>query len=63
MVWANRCPPPPVANTTAEWIAAWLGGKVLEALANAGEPIAGRLLVAVDECDGQEGVWEHHPAG
>lgn len=60
---ADECVILPVANTTAEWIAAWLGGKILEALATAGEPIGGRILVAVDECDGQEGVWEHLPAG
>jgi 6-pyruvoyltetrahydropterin/6-carboxytetrahydropterin synthase len=59
---ADECVLLPLANTTAEWIAAWLGGEIVTALATAGEPISGGLRVAVDECDGQEGVWEHRPA-
>lgn len=59
---ADECVLLPVANTTAEWIAAWLGGEIVTALAAAGEPVKGRIRVAVDECDGQEGVWEHVPA-
>ena len=55
---ADECVLLPVANTTAEWIAAWIGDALTTALAAAGKPLPGRLVVAVDECAGQEGVWE-----
>jgi 6-pyruvoyltetrahydropterin/6-carboxytetrahydropterin synthase len=48
----------PVANTTAEWIAGWIGRRLIESLAEAGVAIAGTLRVAVDECLGQSAVWE-----
>jgi 6-pyruvoyltetrahydropterin/6-carboxytetrahydropterin synthase len=47
----------PVANTTAELLAAYIGGRLLEALTEASAKID-RLRVEVDECDGQIGVWE-----
>lgn len=56
---ADECVVLPVTNTTAEWIAATIGGELVASLAAAGKPLAGRILVAVDECEGQEGVWEH----
>jgi 6-pyruvoyltetrahydropterin/6-carboxytetrahydropterin synthase len=47
----------PVANTTAELLAAYIGGQLLTALSDvAGE--VGRVRVEVDECDGQIAVWE-----
>ena len=55
---ADECVLLPVANTTAEWIAAWIGAELTTALAAAGTPLLGRIVVAVDECAGQEGVWE-----
>ena len=55
---ADECVLLPLVNTTAEWIAAWIGGELREAFAAAGAAMPGRLLVAVDECEGQEGVWE-----
>ncbi|MEI8180539.1 hypothetical protein [Aestuariivirga sp.] len=51
----------PVANTTAEWIARWIGGELIAALAAAGAPPAGRVRVEVDECAGQSAVWERIP--
>lgn len=49
----------PVANTTAELLAEWIGGKLLAALKeNCGfEPVA--LEISVDECQGQQGVWHN----
>ena len=55
---ADECVLLPLANTTAEWIAAWIGGELTTALTAAGTPLPTRLLIAVDECAGQEGVWE-----
>lgn len=45
----------PVANTTAELLARWIGQRLQEALASRGATIE-RLVVEVDECDGQVGV-------
>lgn len=56
---AGECVMLPVANTTAEWIATSIGRELVAALAAAGKPLTGRILVAIDECEGQEGVWEH----
>jgi 6-pyruvoyltetrahydropterin/6-carboxytetrahydropterin synthase len=55
---ADECVLLPVENTTAEWIARWIGTELLAALAAAGSPIAGRLRIEVDECLGQSAVWE-----
>jgi 6-pyruvoyltetrahydropterin/6-carboxytetrahydropterin synthase len=47
----------PVANTTAEQLAAYLGERLAAALEHSGfQPT--RLRLEVDECDGQVGVWE-----
>jgi 6-pyruvoyltetrahydropterin/6-carboxytetrahydropterin synthase len=54
---SNDCRLLPVANTTAELLAAYIGGQLLMALgAVAGN--LGRLRVELDECDGQIAVWE-----
>jgi 6-pyruvoyltetrahydropterin/6-carboxytetrahydropterin synthase len=47
----------PVANTTAELLAAYIGGQLLASL---GEPADqfDQVRVEVDECDGQIAVWE-----
>jgi 6-pyruvoyltetrahydropterin/6-carboxytetrahydropterin synthase len=55
---ADECVVMPVANTTAEWIARWIGRAVCEALAGAGHAVPRSIRVAVDECLGQSGVWE-----
>jgi 6-pyruvoyltetrahydropterin/6-carboxytetrahydropterin synthase len=55
---ADECMVMPVANTTAEWIARWIGHAVCEALAGAGHAVPRSIRVAVDECLGQSGVWE-----
>lgn len=55
---ASECVLLPVPNTTAEWIAAWIGERLLEALAAAGEPTPAAIRVEVDECLGQSAVWE-----
>jgi 6-pyruvoyltetrahydropterin/6-carboxytetrahydropterin synthase len=46
----------PVANTTAEMLARYIGGRLQAALEEAGTSIEG-LQVEVDECDGQVGIW------
>ncbi|MFZ4732905.1 MAG: 6-pyruvoyl trahydropterin synthase family protein [Pirellulales bacterium] len=51
---ADECRLLPLPNTTAEWLAWWIGHELLAD----GPPGAERLRVAVDECLGQWGVWE-----
>ena len=46
----------PVANTTAEMLARYIGTQLQAALASAGYRLDS-LQVEVDECDGQVGVW------
>lgn len=58
---ADECVLLPVANTTAEWLARWIGRELIDAMAAAGSPITGRLRVAVDECLGQSAEWECTP--
>jgi 6-pyruvoyltetrahydropterin/6-carboxytetrahydropterin synthase len=48
----------PVANTTAEMLARYLGGKLLQSLADRIGYRPERVLIEVDECEGQIGVWE-----
>lgn len=54
---ADECVLLPVANTTAEWIACWIGGELLQSMADRGQPIRGTLRIEVDECLGQSAVW------
>ena len=58
---ADECVVLPVRNTTAEWIARWIGQELLAALAASGRPFDGTLRVCVDECLGQAAVWERAP--
>ena len=55
---ADECMLLPLANTTAEWIARWIGLELLASLAAAGTPLTGTIRVEVDECLGQSAVWE-----
>ena len=55
---ADECVLLPVANTTAEWIARWIGGELRGLLAARGLPAAAALRVEVDECLGQSAVCE-----
>lgn len=55
---AEECVLLPVTNTTAEWIASWIGQQLLESLASAGERTPATIRVEVDECLGQSAVWE-----
>ena len=48
----------PVANTTSELLARWIGGRLLEEFAAGGAARPTRLLVEVDECYGQLAVCE-----
>ena len=59
---AEECLILPVSNTTAEWIAEWIGRELLAALAAPGGRFEGRLRVEVDECQGQSAVWSAGPA-
>ena len=47
----------PVANTTAELLAAHIGERLFTSLVGAAAKIE-RLRVEVDECDGQVGIWQ-----
>lgn len=48
----------PMANTTAELLAAYIGGRLSAALAERTGIQPQRLRVEVDECDGQIAVWQ-----
>lgn len=58
---AAECRLLPLANTTAEWLARWIGNELLAAFAAAGSPLTAGLRVEVDECLGQAAVWERSP--
>lgn len=60
---ADECVLLPLENTTAEWIARWIGHELLAAMAAAGSPVTGSLRIEVDECLGQSAVWERRPVG
>lgn len=47
----------PVANTTAELLARYIGLRFEQNLAQHAGNAPSELRVAVDECDGQQGVW------
>jgi 6-pyruvoyltetrahydropterin/6-carboxytetrahydropterin synthase len=46
----------PLANTTAELLARYIGQRLLSALGPAAAKVT-RLKVELDECDGQIGIW------
>ncbi|MEQ8209979.1 MAG: 6-pyruvoyl tetrahydropterin synthase family protein [Lacipirellulaceae bacterium] len=48
----------PVANTTAELLARWIGGQLLSAFEEKSLPRPEVLVIEVDECDGQWAVWQ-----
>jgi 6-pyruvoyltetrahydropterin/6-carboxytetrahydropterin synthase len=48
----------PVPNTTAEMVARWIGGRLVERLAARGIARPERIQIEVDECFGQRGVWQ-----
>jgi len=50
----------PVANTTAELLARYIGVKLRDALQKRTGTRPQRLSVAIDECDGQWGTWEEN---
>lgn len=49
----------PVANTTAELLARYIGQQLLIALTQRHAFTPARVRVEIDECVGQSGVWEH----
>ncbi|MEI6036627.1 MAG: 6-carboxytetrahydropterin synthase [Planctomycetota bacterium] len=58
---AEECVLLPIANTTAEWLARWIGRELIGTLAAAGTHVSSGLAVEVDECLGQSAVWELIP--
>ncbi len=58
---AAECVLLPIENTTAEWLARWIGQALATAMTAAGSPLRGTLRIEVDECLGQSAVWEHRP--
>ena len=58
---ADECVLLPVENTTAEWIARWIGHELRAAMAATGSPVLGTLRIEVDECLGQSAIWERRP--
>lgn len=48
----------PIANTTAELIARWIGEQLLSTFEEKSLTRPAELVVEVDECDGQWGVWQ-----
>lgn len=47
----------PVVNTTAEQLARYIGGQLLDRITAASLARPERLTVEVDECDGQKGIY------
>jgi 6-pyruvoyltetrahydropterin/6-carboxytetrahydropterin synthase len=60
---AEDCVLVPVANTTAELLARYIGQKLSERLSGRTSVTPSRLRVEVDECEGQIGVWEERVGG
>lgn len=54
---AGDCRLLPLANTTAESLAHYIGQRLLEALQTEANASLTAIEVAVDECDGQWGIW------
>lgn len=54
---ASDCVLLPMANTTAELLAKHIGTQLLDALHSRLGTRPGNVMIAVDECDGQWGVW------
>lgn len=55
---ADNCRVLPMANTTAEMLAKYIGNRLLKRLSEQEIPIPQRLEVGVDENNGQWGVWK-----
>ena len=55
---ADECVLLPAANTTAEWIARWIGTELDAALDASGHALTAARRVSVDECLGQSAIWE-----
>ena len=51
----------PLANTTAELVAQYIGQRLLAELQGSGAEVS-RLRLEVDECDGQVAAWEWRQA-
>jgi 6-pyruvoyltetrahydropterin/6-carboxytetrahydropterin synthase len=49
----------PVANTTAEQLAAYVGRRLLAELQAEAEKLT-HIRIEIDECDGQIAVWDHN---
>jgi hypothetical protein len=52
----------PVANTTAELLAAHIGRRLRLAIAQRCSLVDVRLRVELDECEGQLAIWEWRPS-
>ncbi len=55
---AEECVLLPVTNTTAEWLAHWIGTELDATLVASGHAPTAAIRVSVDECLGQSAVWE-----
>ena len=54
----DECALLPVANTTAEEVAAYIGRRYRDALQSNLQARPARIRLGIDECHGQWGVWE-----
>jgi 6-pyruvoyltetrahydropterin/6-carboxytetrahydropterin synthase len=52
----------PVANTTAELLAAYIGRELKQALEGQSGLEEPHLRIELDECDGQLAIWESRPS-
>ena len=55
---ANECRLLPLANTTAELLAQWIGNKLIHELEQNNYSQIKSVELEVDECFGQSAVWE-----
>ena len=55
---ADECRLLPLANTTAELLAGWIGNKLIQILQQNNYSQTRNICIEVDECFGQSAAWE-----
>ena len=56
---ADECRLLPLANTTAELLAKWIGNQLIQALKQSDYSQTRNIRLEVDECFGQSAMWEY----
>lgn len=56
---ADECRLLPLANTTAELLAKWIGNELIQAIKQSDYSQTRTIRLEVDECFGQSAMWEN----